>query len=117
MDEIINKKESIDKDLGRLEIHSPSMRFTKTLVESVKAETNLIVKEKAILPWIPKLCITGFLLMSISLVVIFLTSGTSIDATKRTQIAQLFSYVFMSTLGLILFFGLDSFLKRNLAKQ
>ena len=35
-------KERIDEDLERLEIHSPSMRFTKSVVERVKLETNLI---------------------------------------------------------------------------
>ena len=114
MDELINKNERIDRDLEQLEIHSPSMRFTKSVVESVKAETNLITEEKTMLPWIPKVCIAGFIALSICLIAVFVTGGSMIDTSKKAQIVQLFNYLLIGTSGLVLLYGLDFFLKRKI---
>ena len=112
MEEFEKMNEAIDRQLKELEYHTPSMRFSKDVLEKVKLETNLIKEEKTLLPWIPKLCIAGFTLLLVMLTVVLFMNNSTVDISQNRLLVQVLSAGLIGSIGIITFFGFDKMIKK-----
>ncbi len=107
----------IDDELKNLERHSPSMRFSKGVVERVKLETDIIKEERNPIAWVPKTLI--FASVFVTGLIMFLLSGQeiSVDFAPFQGLTNILTIGLVSCGGLILFLGIDRWLKGLLIKE
>lgn len=83
-----NGKEELDKFLGDLEVHTPSMRFSRSVVDSLKEKTEVLKPRKNPLHWIPKLLIGGSVFALILLIFGLLNEDSEVLISFDQSIIQ-----------------------------
>ncbi len=117
MEESKINKEPIDQELEQLEMHAPSMRFAKGIVERVSTETSLIKEEKNPLAWIPRICIAGFSGIFIFLIVELSGRNTNYDPTQTTALANMLTMILVAVGGFALLSGLDRLIRKLIVRR
>ena len=111
MNDLRKNQEKIDQYLQELDVHAPSMRFTKGVVEKVKLETKLIKEDKNVLNWIPKLCIAGFAVLIFVFVGLIAQLNPAIDFDFSNPLIQILNPIMMIFGGVLGLLGLDRMMR------
>lgn len=110
------KPDKLDKALKELDFFEPSMRFSKNVLEQVKAETGLIQPERGALYWIPRVCILSVVLVLLLITVILTGSGASFEISFTEQTRQILYAAIGTLTGVSAYILMDRFVKRLLIK-
>lgn len=106
-------KEHMDQELEGLNRFEPSMRFAKNVVDRVKTETVLLKPQRGPLYWVPRLCLGGFILISLLFVFILAESSFELSLEQIMYENRQMTLAVMGVgLGVPAYMMLDRLLKK-----
>lgn len=103
----------VDKELQGLGLFQPSMRFSKNVLEEVKAKTELVKPERGPVHWLPRVLIASTLAVIVLVFAVLLSRQSTLsEITLTDQMNQAVIIVSGTLMGLLLLLGMDWVLKK-----